>query len=352
VYHVACALYPEALATSVTLPAEILRAAAQLSMRRRGRGLDARVKFFGLADTPTIALETGPSLALDGPITDLQDCDLLVLPAIWRHPRRVLRRFSAHLEILQRLHNRGAIICSVGSASTLLAEAGLLDGRAATTHWQDFDRFATTYPAVDLKRRHLITQSERIYCVGSVNSIADYMVHLLGQWYGEGIARAVEAQFSPEARQSFATAAFLQQAPESHHDALVRESQDRMESDPGADHSLGSLARHVGLSPRSLGRRFREATGQSPMHYLRRLRLREAKALLLRSDLSIAEIAWRCGYSSPSRFTQAFRAATDLSPRNYRVAVRGKRFGALPSGSRTDPAPDEIEGSRRRNGSP
>lgn len=328
-YQVACALYPEALATSATLPAEILRAAAQLSMRRRGRGVDARVNYVGLTDATTIALESGPRLALDGPFNRLQECDLLLLPAIWRHPRRVLRRFAGHLDTLRQLHERGAIICSVGSASTILAEAGLLNGRAATTHWQDFERFSATYPSVDLKRRHLITQSDRIYCVGSVNSIADFMVHLLGQWYGEQIARSVEAQFSPEARQSFASAAFLQQSPESHHDALVRETQDRMESEPGAAHTLPDLARSVGLSPRSLGRRFREATGQSPMHYLRRLRLREAKALLLHSDLSIADIAWRCGHGSPSRFAQAFRAATGLSPRDYRGAVRGKRFGAL-----------------------
>ncbi len=328
-YRVACVLYPEALATSVTLPAEILRAAEQLSRRRRGRGLDARVLFLGLDENREIALESGPRLALDGRITDLEDCDLLVLPAIWRHPRRVLRRFLPHLPLLERLHERGAVICSVGSASTLLAEAGLLNGQAATTHWQDFERFAATYPDVDLKRRHLITQSERIYCVGSVNSIADFMVHLLGQWYGEQIARAVEAQFSPEARQSFATAAFLQQSPESHHDALVRETQDRMESDPGGEHSLNSLAAGVGLSTRSLVRRFRDATGQSPSQYLRNLRLREAKALLLQSDLSVADIGWRCGYGSPSRFAQAFRAATDLSPREYRTAVRGKRFSAM-----------------------
>ena len=330
-YRVACVLYPEALATSVTLPAEILRAAAQLSSRRRGRGLDAQVSFLGLEAHTEIALESGPRLGLDGRFDDLDDCDLLLLPAIWRHPRRVTRRMLMHLETLRRLHAKGSLICSVGSASTLLAEAGLLNGRPATTHWQDFGRFEATYPEVELKRRHLITQSDRIYCVGSVNSIADFMVHLLSQWYGEQIARAVEAQFSPEARQSFATAAFLQQAPDSHHDALVREAQDAMASQPEAAHTLASLAEALDLSPRSLGRRFRDATGQSPMQYLRALRLREAKALLRQSDLSIADIAWRCGYGSPSRFAQAFRSATGLSPRSYRMAVRGKRFGVIAS---------------------
>ncbi len=327
-YEVACLLYPEALATSVTLPAEILQAAGQLARTRRRLSPGTRVRLLGLDDRECITLDSGLKLHSDGPISELQHCDLLILPAIWRHPRRVLRRAEPSLQVLRNIHRSGAIICSVGSSSSLLAEAGLLDGRVATTHWQDFERFERTYPAVQLKRRHLITQSENLYCVGSVNSIADFTVHLVGRWYGESVARAVEAQFSPEARQAFATAAFLQESPGSHHDALVREVQDRMEAEPAAPHRLADLARLVGLSQRSLGRRFRQATGRSPMQYLRELRLKEARTLLQHSDLSIAEIGGRCGFSASSRFSEAFREGTGLSPSEYRAAVRGKRFAA------------------------
>ena len=319
-------LYPEALATSATLPAEILHAAAQLSRTRRQRGIDSQVALLGLESATAITLDAGLQLRLDGAFAQLDACDLLILPAIWRHPRRVLKRFEPWLPRLQQLYAGGCTICSVGTASALLAEAGLLDGRPGTTHWHDFERFAAAYPRVALKRRHLITQSDRLYCAGSVNSIADFMVHMIEGWFGDQIARAVEAQFSPEARQSFETAAFLQQSPGTHHDALVREAQDFMQQHPGEPHSVGGLATLTGLSERSFGRRFRKATGDTPMRYLLALRLREARALLQHSDLSIADIAWRCGFSSPSRFTQAFRRANELSPRAFRDAVRGKRF--------------------------
>ncbi|EAQ97706.1 GlxA family transcriptional regulator [Congregibacter litoralis] len=319
-------LYPEALATSVTLPAEILRAAAQMSRTVRGRGLDADIQLLGLHGESSVTLDSGLCLGLDGDLSDLKFCDLLILPAIWRHPRRVLRRAADWLPRVQELHARGSSICSVGTASALLAETGLLDGRPATTHWHDFDRFERSYPLVDLKRRHLITQSERLYCVGSVNSIGDFMVHYVEQHYGERIARAVETQFSPEARQSFETAAFLQESSGAHHDALIRDAQDHMQMHPGAPHSVESLAALSGLSPRSFGRRFRKATGETPIRYLQNLRIREARALLQHSDLPLADIAWRCGFSSPSRFSQAFRSTTDLSPRAFREAVRGKRF--------------------------
>lgn len=329
--NAALLLYPEALATSVTLPAEILHAAAQMSKSRKSPGLTANVQLVGLDSSKSLRLESGLSLNIDSSFANLQRCDLLILPAIWRHPRRVLDRCKPFLSQLVALYDAGTSICSVGTASALLAECGLLDDRPATTHWHDFERFAKSYPRVQLKRRHLITQSDRLYCVGSVNSIADFMVHKVENWYGDRVARAVEAQFSPEARQSFETAAFLQQSPSAHHDALIRDAQDFLQQHPGEPHTLASLAAPTGLSIRSFSRRFMRATGETAMTYLQGLRLREARGLLQHSDLPVADIAWRCGYNSPSRFTQVFRKATDLSPRSYRAAVRGKRYSELPT---------------------
>jgi transcriptional regulator GlxA family with amidase domain len=328
-FKVAGLLYPEALATSLTLPAEVVRASAQLSRARRGRPRPVQVRLYSDRGPGSVTLESGVQLRAEADMAALQRCDLLILPAIWRHPRRVFRRLTPYLDILRQVYERGAIICSVGSASGLLAEAGLLDGRVATTHWQDFERFEKAYPSVQLKRRHLITQSDRLYCVGSVNSIADFMVHLVGRWYGDGVARAVESQFSPEARRAFAGAAFLERTPGAHHDALVRDAQDRMEAAPGEPYSLEELARSVGLSPRSLGRRFRQATGQAPMQFLRDLRLQEARNLLQNSDLGIAEVGEHCGFAAASRFSQVFREQMGMSPREYRVAVRGKRFASI-----------------------
>ncbi len=322
-------LYPEALATSLTLPAEICHAADQLARAQGSPAPATEVRVYGVCDENPVRLDSGPALHVDRAVPEEFNDDLLLLPAIWRHPRRVLRRFTPFLDSLVRYVERGGSVCSVGTASTLLAEAGLLSGRAATTHWHDFERFARSYPDVDLKRRHLITQSERLYCVGSVNSIADFMLHMVTQWHGERIARAVEAQFSPEARQSFASAAFLEQSVSAHHDAVVRAAQDAMQEAPALPHTVTSLANDAGISSRSFGRRFRRATGETPGAYLQKLRIRDARALLQKSDLAIAEIAWRCGFSSPSRFAQAFRAATRLTPREYRQAVRGKRFGEL-----------------------
>jgi transcriptional regulator GlxA family with amidase domain len=334
---VAAILYPEALASSVTLPTEILQAASQLARARQRRAPAPRMTLLQADSSGEVTLESGISLRTEGDLDTLGDCDLLLLPAIWRRPQRVLRRAQPWLPRLRELYAEGTTICSVGSAANLLAAAGLLDGRPATTHWHDFDAFAQRYPQVDLKRRHLITRSERLYCVGSVNSIADFMVHMVGQWYGEAVARSVQSQFSPEARQNFATASFLADAPEAHHDALIRDVQDHLREHFDEPQRLGELAARFELSPRNLSRRFRQATGKTLSGYLRDQRLREARSLLQHSDLAVAEIAWHCGFGSPSRFAQVFLSEQGMSPRSWRSAVRGKRFGSAtptPAGAR------------------
>ncbi|MDP5052274.1 MAG: AraC family transcriptional regulator, partial [Congregibacter sp.] len=93
----ALVLYPEALATSVALPAEILHAAAQMSQSSRSRGIHADIQLLGLTGDASITLDSGLRLALDGRFQDLDSCDLLILPAIWRHPRRVVRGASEWL---------------------------------------------------------------------------------------------------------------------------------------------------------------------------------------------------------------------------------------------------------------
>lgn len=326
---VAALLYPEALATSVTLPQEILHAAAQHARAQRRPHPERTLQVLSAERAAMITLHSGLSLAVNGTLSPESPYDLLILPAIWRHPERVQRRLAPVLPLLRTLHAAGTAICSVGSASHLLAAAGLLDDRPATTHWRDFDTFATRYPRVRLKRRHLITRSGTLYCVGSVNSIADLMVHLVSQWFGDAIARSVEAQFSPEARQAFDGAAFIDESGDAHQDALIRELQDHLQENLAEPHNLDSLARQLGLAPRSLSRRFQQATGRSPMAWLRERRLREARSLLQHSDLPITEIGWRCGYSTASRFSQAFRADQGMGPRAWRTAVRGKRFAAV-----------------------
>jgi len=324
-YTAAAILYPDALATSVTLPMEILQAASQMSsVSARGR---PQVRFLLAAPgRQPVRMSCGISLSPDIDCHDLQPPDLLLLPAIWRNPLPTVVASRPWLGLLRSCAAAGTRICSVGTASCLLAESGLLDGRPATTHWNYFHRFARRYPQVELKTRHLITQCGNIYCVGSVNSIADLTVHIVEEWFGIRIARAVENQFSPEIRQSFRDAAYQNEPHGSHHDELVMEAQLWLQKNLAGPISIAALAKRFGLSSRTLARRFRAATGLAPQAYLQGLRVAEARDLLRHTNLAVGDISWRVGLNDTSYFAKLFRENVGMTPLQYRAAVRGKLF--------------------------
>ena len=140
-HRVAAILYPHALATSITLPAEILRAASQLATTRTRQKQEL---CFSMAanELAPIALFGGLHFEASTTISDLGDLDVLILPAIWRSPRGTISGARPWLPKLRALAAAGTRICSVGTASCMLAEAGILKGRPATTHWNYFQRFA------------------------------------------------------------------------------------------------------------------------------------------------------------------------------------------------------------------
>jgi transcriptional regulator GlxA family with amidase domain len=328
-HSVAALLYPQALATSITLPMEIMRAASQMASAEDRAA--KQVKFQVAApDRKQMQLNSGMTLKPDIAFADLPPLDLLLLPAIWRNPMSTVNSMRPWQNLLRDQAAAGTRICSVGTGSFLLAEAGLLAGKSATTHWNYFHQFSRRYPEVELQTHHLITQSENIYCVGSVNSIADLMVHIVEEWFGSRIARAIENQFSPEIRRSFQAASYQNEPDSSHRDELVAEAQQWLQSQIGKPASMKELAAKLELSPRTLNRRFQRATGMTPLAYLQSLRVASAKDLLRHSNLTVGDIAWQVGLHDVSYFSQLFRRHSGMSPLRYREAVRGKLFDPGP----------------------
>lgn len=324
-YIAATVLYPSALASSITLPMEILQAASQMASAKQRA--DPQVRFLMAGPSRQwMKMASGIKLKPDVSLEELPTPDLLILPAIWRNPVPTINSAGPLLDKLPGIAATGTRICSVGTASCLLAEAGMLKGKPATTHWNYFERFAKRYPDVELKTRHLITQSDNIYCVGSVNSIADLMVHIVEVWFGSRIARAVENQFSPEIRQSFGAASYQNEPDSSHHDETVLEGQQWIQDHLAEPVSMAELAHHLRLTTRTLNRRFKQATGLGPQAYLQGLRIATARDLLRNSNLSISEIAWQIGLQDVSYFSKLFKAHNGMPPLSYREAVRGKLF--------------------------
>ena len=322
--RIAALIHSNALASSVTLPMELSMAAGQAA----GQVFDAN-NHVSLLSPEGGKITTSGGLTVETKAIDsIGTLDLLVISAIWRDPRRVLTKHPSLVPFIRRIAESGAAIAAVGTGSFLLAETGLLRRKAATTHWFWFDEFAKRYPEVDLRRDQLIVQSNNLYCAGSVNSISDLLVYLMGGFYNPEVARRVENQFSPEIRQRFRTTQLGSHMLQEHYDEIVMDLQLYMREKLRAPVSTIDFAGRYGLSERTLSRRFQRATGTTPWQFLLTLRMSEAATLLRTTNLSVTQVAAEVGITDSAHFARQFKKTNQLTPTQYRKAVRGKMFSA------------------------
>ncbi len=318
-------LYPQLVLSSITLPAEMLRAADQRARAQRLRGERLEIRMANL-NGKTIAAGVGVQLRPTHSFMQLLDVDLLYLPAIWRNPLPIVSSQHNVLPLLRQLAGAGRLLCAVGTGSYLLAEADLLDAKPATTHWFFSAKFLRRYPAVQVKPRHLITRAGNLYCAGSINAVADLTGYFIEQFYNADIARQVEAQFSPEIRRPFRDTGFFDGELNLHHDEAIADAEHWLQQHLSQPIDFAGLARRLKMSQRSFNRRFKQALGARPGEYLQQLRLQQARELLRDSNLSIAEVGYRVGYPDAAHFSTRFRRTMAQSPSDYRRSVRGKLF--------------------------
>lgn len=314
------------LATSLTLPTEMLLAAEsawQQEQKIYKKQIDIRT--FSSKSTP-VKTQTGLSLTADRPISELRDLDILYLPALWRNPRLALNENPELINYLQQLRDSGCLLAAVGTGVCFLAEAGLLTGKVATTHWYYFDQFQQHYPDVQLKRQYFITQANNIYCAASVNSLADLTVHFISRFFSKSIAQHVEKHFSHEIRKSYDKSAYFDSLQKPHPDEDIIQIQHWLESNYAKTIRFPDLAQQFDLSLRNFNRRFKNALGQTPNDYLQTLRINAAKDLLQNTNLRIQEIADKIGCTDSSYFSSLFRKHLNSSPLAYRKTVRAKLF--------------------------
>ena len=318
---------PNILATSLTNAYELFYTANEVSKKISRRAAHSAVLSKLSEQLETLHLPSGLSFTADqsweGPIV----YDLVYVPALWRSPKIALRQYLSLIEWLQYQYENGAILNATGTGACFLAETGLLNQRPATTHWHYFDQFTHDYPEVQLKRQHFITEAGRLFCAASINAQTDLCLHHIRRFYGQEVASHLSQHFSHEVRQPFDRLNFNQYANTNHADEEILQSQLWMQTHLASNPlSLRDLAKQFGMSPRNYNRRFLQATGQSPSQYLQGLRMTEARELLQNSNLTIGEISFRVGYIDASYFTTLFKRFNNVTPRQFRIAVRAKLF--------------------------
>lgn len=323
--NVALVIYDHMLATSVSLPVEMLRAAEAIALRESTSNRPLHIE---LVAEKKHAVSTRALIKLEPNATfdDAESPDFIFIPSLWRNPRPIIKKHPTLISWLNHQWTTGTTLIGGGTGVCFIAEAGLLENHPATTHWHYVKQFQRDYPNVDLKPDFFITQSERIYCAASLNALADIVVHLIEQIYGRATAQQVELNFSHEIRKPYEEQRYLEGNADRHPDELISQIQFWMSKNLPSSMSLAEIGAQFDISERSLSRRFKAAIGQQPSQYWRQLRIDMAKDLLTSSNLSILEISYLVGYQDQSHLSKLFKQATGHSPKDYRGMVRKKLF--------------------------
>jgi len=278
----------------------------------------------------TTASEDGEPVEFDGgfaihpttSVSRVRRTNLIFVPSIGLDLQRVFDKNPRMLKLLEREAAKGTLIAGVCTGVAMLAEAGLLNGRPATTHWALADEYKIRYPEVDWKTELFITESGNLFCGGGVYASLDLCLFLVERFAGYEVAKQCGRALlidSPRTWQASFSAPLIKQR---HHDEKIQQVQDYMQEYFSGSFTVDDLARRSGMSTRNFTRRFKQATGEAPLNYLHRLRVNCAKTLLETDFKSVQQVCFEVGYEDVPFFRRIFKRYTGMTPSDYR-----QRFG-------------------------
>lgn len=319
---IAFLLYPQILTTAISIPIEMFHAANQAPGRIQHD--DLCIRFVGERYGP-VRLAGGLEVVATADFAADIDADLAFVPPMWGSPWHIIASQQAAQQWLQRYYQQGGKIIATGTGVGLVAAAGLLAGRVATTHWYYLARFKRRFEHVNFQEQHFVTHQDGIYCAGSINAQTELILYFVEKLFGQPALALVEQQFMHEIKRRIATP-YYEPGGHVHNDEMVSQVQSWIRSNFRKPVNAQQLQQVAGQSARQLRRRFTQATGQSPVSYMTRIRLQEAQSLLRDTDLSITEIAYSIGYGTAAYFAKQFKKSTAMTATEYRNMVRKKTF--------------------------
>lgn len=264
--------------------------------------------FGGLSLPATAAMET-PSRY-----------DILLVPAFYGESEQIAYREEICL-LLAKQHAAGCCIATVCAGAFLAAEAGLLTGRKATTHWALADSFQTRFPDIQLQAEKMLVDEGDIITAGGITAYMDLCLYLIRRFGSTELASAVSSTFLIDAAREAQLPYRSCSLTKSHKDTDILTAQNWLEENFQQHVSIARLASLAGLGKRTFLRRFKKATGDTPTEYLQSLRVAAARHMLERTKEPVEMITLAVGYEDTSSFRRLFRQHTGLSPSAYR-----KRF--------------------------
>lgn len=253
-----------------------------------------------------------------------QAADILLIPGMM-HPEDktyLTPALTSWIQSQAPISKRWVCICS---GIFVLAETGVVDIQAVTTHWNDAPYLKEAFPHLDVREERIFLQSGNLYTSGGVTAGIDLALHIIAEDCGKDIATGVAKRML----------VYLQRSGDQRQFSNLLQAQSRgsrffnliswIEQNLHETINIEKLSHHAAMSPRNFSRAFKAELGVSPMSFVSDRRLEQAKLLLERSDYSISRIAESCGFKSLDQFGKSFNSKFSVSPRDYRQSFNTEK---------------------------
>lgn len=268
-----------------------------------------------------VTTRAGLTLVAKKGLAALAKADLVVVPGIDETNAPLP---EALLKALRKAHARGAEIASICTGAFVLAAAGLLDGRRATTHWARAGELQRRYPKIAVDANALYVEEGRIVTSAGISAGIDLCLHLVRRHHGARIANQVARIMVFSAHREGGQAQFVERpVPELRGKSLARVLDATLEN-LARPLTVAALAKKANMPVRSFTRRFQAEMGTSPLQWLLAQRIRRAQQLLEGKGGEVKEIAHATGFGSPLAFRRHFKRIAGVTPAAYRNAFRAR----------------------------
>ena len=307
----------QCMGLSLGLTQDVFRYASLVQQKVADQPMDIQLVS---VDGGAIESFSGLKVEVDASLEDVSNPDLVIVHPWWGDLEPQLQTQERLLKKLIQWHEDGVLISAPTTASYFLAEAGLLDNKLCTTHWHKHEDFIQRYPTALCQKDRFITAANGLFCSAGLNAGLEIMVYLLRRYSHEEVGEQVEHTFLADFRRSYQHD-FIHLADQSRHtDEAILACQQWIELNYRMPITVHALAEKVNMSLRTFKRRFTEAKGEAPLHYVQKIRIEQGREYLKHSNKSVAEIAWEVGYEDPGHFNRLFKRTYGETPAKWRKA--------------------------------
>jgi transcriptional regulator GlxA family with amidase domain len=286
----------------------------------------------------SVTLVSGMPVNARRAVSEVERTDIIIVPSILLQTDDwVTGRYPEIVDWARRRHADGALLCSACSGVFLLAETGLFDGQDTTVHWGYAKEFERAFPRVPLSPERVLVVSgarEELITSGASMTWHDLVLYLIARHVGATAAQTIARSFALQWHHDGLAPYIVFEGKKDHGDASIIEAQAWLSTHFGVASPVDEMVKRSGLAERTFKRRFTDATGFSPIDYVQRLRIEDAKRRLERTDVSADEISWKVGYEDPAFFRRLFKRVTGMTPGAYRRRFQVPVFARSTSGRR------------------